>query len=526
MLIAGLRTIQYILVVKDAVDTSIQQLIRYALCTMVAMAAIPVCAQQGVDLQQQVKLPASPMRLDSLLSIVSRQGKVKFSLNTRKFPPSTIIPVRKGVRDIAGVLADIRKRTGIYYTILGTHIIFIDNPPVARGGRKPVPTGDEQGSAVQPQKAVLHREKVLHQKPAIQQIAALPQNVPQYLYPIKSIYIPADCVRYVINRMNDTLRKQPPQQVDSVRLKENYVRSFIFPGIYERPPDSVWYGVPGRERGYGYRQAPRLRGDESFAMTRAPRLRRDKKEWRLFGRKEDTTVVIRQAGLSAADTTTKPSLSSPTSSETSKTLSGSNTPERHPRERRARTYRYRNVGGPKEPLSFFVSPGMVVGETFYANPTVQLGVPFLYGIVSYSTDFRIGALRYGAGTSIRLNDDWRMLLTATTGSMQSASTDTGSARLKVKARLHMITLAAGKDLGGGLRLQAGISVNMLKNEFFQDDVPSPLNMSETEAHRRLKMIRPPYTLSNNYSPDAAVSNKLWIGIQAGIFYYLPFHKRR
>src|SRR5687768_4600770 len=89
-------------------------------------------AQQGaINLQRTVEIPANAIQLDSLLHLIKRQSGVKFSINTRKIRPTKIIRLKKYRQPIAGVLQEIKQNTGVYYAVLGDHIILLDNPPRA-----------------------------------------------------------------------------------------------------------------------------------------------------------------------------------------------------------------------------------------------------------------------------------------------------------------------------------------------------------------------------------------------------------
>lgn len=87
-------------------------------------------AQHGaVNLHVKIRVPAGDTRFDSLLHLITRQTGVKFSVNTRKYPLSRTIRIGKSTLSLGDLLAVIHEKSGIYYTALGTHIIFVDHPP-------------------------------------------------------------------------------------------------------------------------------------------------------------------------------------------------------------------------------------------------------------------------------------------------------------------------------------------------------------------------------------------------------------
>ncbi|MEC5144292.1 hypothetical protein [Chitinophaga sp. 212800010-3] len=100
---------------------------------------IPAAGQSS--LQRKVLLPSTYIRFDSLLAIVSRQTGARFSVNTRKFPPSRVIRLSAETIQLSQLLAEIKHTTGIRYKTLGGHIIFVDSEPTKK---KVVPVPDVQ----------------------------------------------------------------------------------------------------------------------------------------------------------------------------------------------------------------------------------------------------------------------------------------------------------------------------------------------------------------------------------------------
>jgi len=110
--------------------------ISFRIYLVICLTAIVVTGsgQGTLNLQKTVVLPANVLRLDSLLHLINRQAGIKFSINTRKIPASRPIRLKNQQQTIAGILQEIKKATGVYYAVLGDHIILLDNPP-----KRPVP---------------------------------------------------------------------------------------------------------------------------------------------------------------------------------------------------------------------------------------------------------------------------------------------------------------------------------------------------------------------------------------------------
>ncbi|WP_127125835.1 hypothetical protein [Pseudoflavitalea rhizosphaerae] len=100
------------------------------------------------NLKQEVRLHKHEWPLDALLQQVTSQTGVRFSINTRKFPPSRTLRIKTLKQPVSALLAEIRNTTGIAYTQVGTHIILLDQLPA----RKTVATTKKKPELVMPAK--------------------------------------------------------------------------------------------------------------------------------------------------------------------------------------------------------------------------------------------------------------------------------------------------------------------------------------------------------------------------------------
>jgi hypothetical protein len=344
-----------------------------------------------VNLYTTVGIPAETMRFDSLLRLAGKQGGIRFSLNTKKFQPSTIIRIKKGRQSIAALLAAIQANTGIYYRILGDHIIFVDNPLPKK---LPKPSLRQESSVVKKPVAVL-RDSIARNTPA-----ALVSRQPAL--PLSNIMA------------------MPPHKTAGAVIKNS---------------------------------------------------------------------LLRRAGSLSQDMASS---------------SG---------DKRARQGHSFTMG------KLFINTGMAVDETLYVNPTLQAGFPFFYGILSWSTNFKVSGIRYGAGGSIRLSDDWRLHLTATTGNMGKNIGDT----MRHALTLYRGALLLEKQWGDHLRMQAGPLFNLLKTTYYLRGEPSAAAMFIARFNENeYSYIKPLYTLGNTWSYAGAGNTKMWIGLQVSLFYNLQF----
>lgn len=170
--------------------------------------------------------------------------------------------------------------------------------------------------------------------------------------------------------------------------------------------------------------------------------------------------------------------------------------------------------------------GLNGDETFYVSPTAEIGLPYLFGTVSWNSNFNISGIRYGAGTAFRVFREWQLAFIATAGSASSLTYDSVIIKWSSKQRLYRGALLARRPLGEHWRVQFGPVFNMLRTGYYRDDDPAAPLVPTALADIRFHAIRPRYTISDSYSASSATSTKLWIGFQVGIYYNIPLLRRR
>lgn len=362
-------------------------------------------------LHQNVNLPAEDLRLDYLLRLINKQTGVKFSLNTQKFKPSRIIHLRKGIQSIDVILSEIKNSTGVYFTYLGDHVIFIDKPPANSTVTAP------SLSPISPASSVSPPSPPPPPSSSVPHFAALPHTekyLPEERIDNDKIYqAMAPPVNHIDNplliRTDQSVRNPPPSPSTSFQTRPN---------------------------------------------------------------KQSTSV----------------------------------------------------------PTRFFADAGLTADETMYINPSIRVGLPFLYGIVQGSTNFSVSGLRYGAGGSFRLADKWRLGLVATTGDYSkdypALSVGSPTVPITVKTSLQKIGLSAEAAIGRNIQIQFGPVLNRLVTKYSTYGIPIPLIVNETEANKYFHYIKPVNTIQDTYSPYSPQNTKLWIGLQAGLFYRINFLKSR
>ena len=351
------------------------------------------------SLHNKVTLPGGNLPFDQILRLITQQTGIKFSLNTQKFKPSRIIHVRKGIQRVDELLSEIKNSTGIDYTLLGDHIIFIDRPAAK--------------AAVVSNVVTVRKAGVITSVSAATNAAAMKNAITAAKEETGPVFIPNPV------DLASTDMRVYPIQTDIISLVKVNAKSAT-------------------------------RKNQS-AKKRTP------------------------------------------------TRSG-----------------------------FFVDAGLTTDETFYINPSIRAGWPFLYGIARWSTNFTVSGFRYGVGGALRLNDRWQAGLMATTGvnSKEYPESINGSLNIPItiKTSLQKIRLLAETKIGGHLQLQFGPVLNILSTKYYNPlGTPTPLFVSESDV---TQYIKPPYTIQDTYSPISAQNTKVWVGLQLGLFYAINFRNSR
>ncbi|SEW37753.1 hypothetical protein [Chitinophaga arvensicola] len=417
---------------------------------MLLASHLPSNAQNGeVNLKRKISIPAGNIRFDSLLHLIRRQTGIKFSVNTRKYPPSRMIPIGKRTLPLEDLLEVIHSRSGIYYTVLGAHIIFVDTPPqqanAVHRSQAPVTVGKAPVSIMSAKKG----KAPVIKPPESKQPVVKP---PQVKRPVKSPSL----------LTMEALPPASPQMAVVVTGLEHV--SFISYKKNLTAGDSI----------------PLVTlSSDSIRVDKAP---------------QTGTSLIRSAweGITSIRL---PAL-------------GYNEQKRTGR---------RAVFNPE------IKPGITADETFYMNPIIQAGWPFLYGIVSWSSNFKVAGLRYGGGVSARIADNWRLHLAVTTGKLEK-SYDTSGFIIQGKSTLNRVALRAEKPLNEKWCLQFGVAYAMLRTAYYQNGTLTPPFISENEVKREVNPINPIYTIGGRYTQDGAVHHQTWIGFQIGIFYRINFSR--
>ncbi len=165
----------------------------------------------------------------------------------------------------------------------------------------------------------------------------------------------------------------------------------------------------------------------------------------------------------------------------------------------------------------FVQAGVAADDLFYTGPGLKGGFHIAYSILSWNSNFNIAGFRYGGGTSLRIKDDMRICAEITFGKL-ARDYDTAGQERSVKTRLTRVQVMLENKIAGHFYVQYGPVLNLLKTEYYLAGERWPLYRSEQEADQKFHYLKPVYTLRNTYQHNTPSNKKMWIGLQAGIYY--------
>jgi hypothetical protein len=177
---------------------------------------------------------------------------------------------------------------------------------------------------------------------------------------------------------------------------------------------------------------------------------------------------------------------------------------------------------PDKSINYFGRLGLSSDETTLLGAALQFGVPRLYASFSANTSFESTHLRYGIGTGFKLTKASRFLLNINLGNVHRSGQFTDSINvshpISVKSELSRICTALEFSVGKKIKIQAGPMFNYLTTAYYINSLPSSLQLFKSEGDHLFYAIKPPYIMTNTFSPNTNSNTKTWVGVQVNFFY--------
>jgi hypothetical protein len=173
---------------------------------------------------------------------------------------------------------------------------------------------------------------------------------------------------------------------------------------------------------------------------------------------------------------------------------------------------------------FYASAGFTTSEVLYVNPQIKIGLPWLFALATWGTNFKVSGFFYGLGASIKLSDHWDFQLSASSGALSKDfrwPTPTSDTMGRVKTRLTRVAFLAEKHLSKRWTLQFGPVLNFIGSKYSLQDSSIANSFPPSEdVSKDIYILNPPYTLSNSYKVQTGSGKKIWVGFRIGLFYIL------
>lgn len=194
-----------------------------------------------------------------------------------------------------------------------------------------------------------------------------------------------------------------------------------------------------------------------------------------------------------------------------------------------------NIHGAKRRLDaaedrLLFSAGFTADESFYLTPTLKAGLSWLYLSGTWRTNFDVSGFSYGIGGSFKISETWKAQISVSRGaltnrfsldSLTASSSLQDTIHIQVKGSLTQAALLAEKKINNRISLQFGPVLDLLKYRIYSGGKPVSEMSSfpdNIDVNKKYYLLRPPYTLQASYSTTSSSGKKMWIGLQAGIFY--------
>lgn len=177
--------------------------------------------------------------------------------------------------------------------------------------------------------------------------------------------------------------------------------------------------------------------------------------------------------------------------------------------------------------SLFVKTGATVDESSFMGVVVQCGLPIAYATLAANSNLLATHIRYGVGSSYKVSSSVRIHFAISYGNISRSGFFSDTLGIKypiaVKSNLLRVGLGAEFRLKNRLSLQVIPTVNQLTTNYFINHVSSNLSLFNNAGDDLFYTIKPPYLISNTFSPDASSNVKMWIGVQLNFLYRLNFY---
>ncbi len=166
----------------------------------------------------------------------------------------------------------------------------------------------------------------------------------------------------------------------------------------------------------------------------------------------------------------------------------------------------------------FMKTGISSSDVFYFSPALEIRYRFLYGHLSWNTNFSVSGFRYGLGISARIREGLRLNMLLTFGTLSKYFVVDTFQRVLSKNKLTSFDFLFEKKLADKWSLQLGPVINYLSIHYYKDNQPYAFGNPVKSSEKQYYIIKPAYFLVNSYTSGSVANLKVWVGLQVGLRY--------
>jgi hypothetical protein len=174
----------------------------------------------------------------------------------------------------------------------------------------------------------------------------------------------------------------------------------------------------------------------------------------------------------------------------------------------------------KADIPFYLTAGIIADEIFYVNPSIRIGIKPFHALLAYNGRGNgVSRAEWGLGTNWSINDQWNFSVTATLG---SALKKNYHQLFDVQNQIYRLNTFVEKKLGKNWFISGGLHFQLMESKYFISGQPVQINAGTDLYISNLKIITPPYEISNSISSAGTTRRQTWAGGRLGFFYQFDF----
>jgi hypothetical protein len=164
----------------------------------------------------------------------------------------------------------------------------------------------------------------------------------------------------------------------------------------------------------------------------------------------------------------------------------------------------------KADIPFYLAIGISADEIFYINPSLRIGTEPLHALLAYNGGGNgVSRMEWGLGTNWSLNNQWNLSVTATMGGTLK---ENYYQLFDIQSKLYRLNTLVEKKLGKNWFVSGGLHFQLMESKYLIAGQPVQINPGTDLYISNLKIITPPYEISNSISSAGTSRRQTWVSI--------------